>query len=285
MRVLRVYWSLLLGLAFLVATGGCVAHLVTGDDDDPPGDDDDASDDDASDDDASDDDASDDDAADDDAADDDTADDDASDDDTEPVNDCPEVAVLFDFESGDQGFTHAETNPGLNDRWDRGNPDDESCYSGNLCWATRLEGNYRNCDAGQLLSPILDLSDCAGAPNTVELRFWHLYRFEESWQGYWFDGGVLQVSSNGGNTWQIVNPTPGYDGQLDGDYMDCDAVAEANGMMAWSGTIPGDQWTQVTLPLDAGLLTSDFRFRLIFASDETEREEGWYVDNAEIAVY
>ncbi len=194
------------------------------------------------------------------------------------------MAVTLDFESGTQGFSHSTTNNGLDDPWDLGNPSDENCRSGNQCWATNLTGNYHNCDAGQLVSPVIDLSACAGAPETVQLKFWHLYRFEQAWDGEWFDGGALQISSNGGASWEDAAPTPGYQGQLMGMYQECGATAVVNGGSAWSGTIQGDQWTQVTQTLGQGYMTANFQFRLIFGADSMEREEGWYVDDAEIAV-
>jgi len=210
-------------------------------------------------------------------------DDDTSGDDDSASGPCDGVAVLFDFETGDQGFTHDETDDGFGDPWEVGTPDDEDCHSGDSCWVTSLQGEYGDCEAGEVLSPEIDLSACAGSSSAVELRFWHLFRFEVGTEAY-YDGGLVQLSSDGGASWEEVDPEPEYTGEIEGNYSECAATAEIDGFDAWSNVIDGDDWTQVTVEIDDEFRTGQFRVRYLFGSDRGLTDEGWYIDDVEIAV-
>ncbi len=191
--------------------------------------------------------------------------------------------VLFDFDDGDQGFDSEETDPGFDDPWEFGEPDDEDCHTGEDCWVTNLDGDYGDCEAGQLLSPTIDLSACAGG-NTVELTFWHLYRFEEASSGTLWDGGFVQLSGDGGATWEGAETSPVYTGLIEGNYSECPGTPEVDGHRGWSDRIPGNDWRQVTVSVDEELLTDGFRVRFVFGSDRMETDEGWYIDDLEIAI-
>lgn len=195
---------------------------------------------------------------------------------------CMEALVTYDFEGDDQGFDSEETDDGFDDPWDHGEPEDQSCHSGDECWVTNRRGEYDDCEAGALVSPTLDLSACAG--QTVSLTFWHLYRLEDESNGTWYDGGLVQLSSDGGGSWQETDPEPGYTGDIFGNYSECERDASMDGMQGWSGRIDGDDWEQVTITLDDAMLTSEFAFRFLFASDRGVVDEGWYVDDVELSL-
>jgi len=253
-------------LGLLLAGGawiaGCSGSLAFEDDDSAAGDDD----------------GGDDDAGDDDAGDDDGGDDDAS-------GSCEDVAVVFDFEAGDQGFTHGGVDSGFDDPWELGAASGGgTCHSGTQCWATRLAGEYGDCESGEVISPVIDLSPCAGEPLPVDLRFAHTYRFEEEYQGTYFDGGLLQISADGGTSWDDVAPVPGYTAVIQGNYSECPGYAEIDGMQAWSGVIPGGPWEQVNVPVGDAHRTAEFRVRFLFGSDRSAVDLGWTIDDVEIAV-
>ena len=218
---------------------------------------------------------------DDDTGDDDTGDDDTGDDDT--GGGCADAAVAFDFESGEQGFDHQSTNGGFSDPWEHGSHWSEGCRSGDNCWATNLDGDYDDCEAGELKTPEIDLSACEGSNATVAFRFTHLYWFEEAGQAL-YDGGAVQFSSDGGSSWVDVDPDPGYTGFIDGNYSECATAAEIDGHQGWSDGIPGDDWTEVTVEIGESFRTASFRARFLFGSDRGVTEEGWIVDDVEIAV-
>ncbi len=251
-----LFWSM--------AAQGCSGSLELGDDDD-------VSDDDVSDDDMGDDD---DDDADDDAADDDTGDDDA----------CADVQTLFDFDGDEQGFGHAATDAGFADPWEFGTPMGGGCATGNSCWGTRLTDEYGDCEAGELVSPAIDLSACAGAPEAVQLRFQHIYQLEDEYGGTWYDGGLVQLSADGGASWHDVSPDAAYQGVIEGNYSECPGSAEIDGHMAWSGSIPGNGWSEVTVVVEETDKTADFRVRFLFGSDRSATDRGWYVDDVAVVV-
>ena len=213
----------------------------------------------------------------------------ADDDDTGGTDDdsadgpCGAVEVSYDFESGDEGFSHGAPDSGFDDPWELGAPAFESCHSGESCWATDLGGMYGDCEAGELLSPMLDLSACSGSDATVTLRFWHLYRYEVGMMAY-YDGGAIQLSTDGGDNWLDVSPEPSYTGPITGTYDECGASPSINNHLGWSEIIPGDTWSEASVDLGESYRVDDLQFRFLFGSDRGEVDEGWYVDDIEIVV-
>lgn len=195
---------------------------------------------------------------------------------------CADLSVAFDFESGEQGFTHGTTYDGIEDPWAHGNPPDEECHSADNCFVTVLGANYSNCQSAELTSPLIDLSACAGAEESVVLSFWHVYWFEPIWNEQWCDGGAVQLSGDDGATWVDVEPAPAYTGEIEGIYSpNCDAFPDPEllGHDAWSGSIDGNAWAEVTIGVEDELRTDEFRFRLLISSDRGAEERGWYVDD------
>ena len=241
---------------------GCGGSLTFMHDDDATADDDDVSDDD-----------------DDDAGDDDVADDD------DVVSDCMGVEALFDFESDDGGFSHDETNADFDDPWELGEPQTQICPSGDQCWATNLEGNYDDCNAGELLSPVFDLSVCEGTSDEVTLRFWHTYWFETAGSGTLYDGGTIQLSADGGDTWVTHSPEPGFTGTIAGNFEECGGSShELYNQMGWGAYIPTGTWQEVVVELGDDLRVEEFRFRFLFGSDQGTTDDGWTIDDVEIRV-
>ena len=223
----------------------------------------------------------DDDYADDDTAmpDDDAADDDASDDDASDDDACDEVE--FDFEDGDEGFEHDSLDTGYGDSWELGSPLGQDCHSGDNCWVTNLAGDYNDCESSELVSPTYDISGCSG---TVELVFWHLYLLEDIGDyGDIYDGGSVQMSGDGGSTWVDVFPSAPYAGVVMGTYDECGVDAEIAGHQGWSDDVVNDAWQEVTVEVSEALLTDEFRIRFLFGTDRGVTDEGWYIDDVEIA--
>jgi hypothetical protein len=215
--------------------------------------------------------------------DDDDDDDAADDDDSGPPGDCEAAASLFDFEAGDDGFSHDGPDVGFADPWTMGAPDGRSCHSGESCWTTGLYGEYGDCEAGELLSPEVDLSACAGTGAAVTLRFWHWYQFEAGTLAN-YDGGTVQISPDGGQSWQIARPEPDYLGPIQGTYDECGTPPEIDGLPGWSAALGGDDWVEVGVEIDDELQTDAFRVRFLFGSDRGVVDEGWYIDDVEIAI-
>ncbi len=62
----------------------------------------------------------------------------------------------------------------------------------------------------RFVSPPIDLSNPDPGTGGVELRFFHQYDFTTCVGQKAYDGGLLQVSTDGGNTWTTVAPVDGY---------------------------------------------------------------------------
>ncbi len=198
---------------------------------------------------------------------------------------CAMSAVTYDFEAGDQGFTHVPTsNIAGDDPWERGQPSGSiMCHGGTICFATNLgTSGYSNCQTAALVSPAIDLSKCMGTTKVVTLSFWHYYEFEPKSSGKWFDGGTLQVSADNGATWTDVSTNQPYQGVINGAYGDCTPDPEIGGHQGWSGDIPGGVWVQVSTDLPASFFVSQFKFRFLFGVDEAGNFRGWFIDDVAV---
>jgi hypothetical protein len=95
-----------------------------------------------------------------------------------------------------------------------------------------------------------------------------------------FDGGVLEISTDGGNTFQDVSDVGGS--FFAGGYnrtISTERGSPIAGRMAWSGNSQGFITTGVYLPPSGTVGT--LRWRM--ASDTSGAEEGWRVDTVNIA--
>lgn len=206
----------------------------------------------------------------------------ATDDDDVAGTTCAEAEVSFDFTDGRQEFDHDETDGTFLDPWEFGAPTEQECATGERCWATNTRDDYGDCNAGRMFSPPIDLSACADATETVTLSFMHYYDFEEPSRDRVWDGGLLQIGVDG--DWADTDPRPGYDGELDGNFSECDGTHEANGHEAWSGAMPVDGWQRVEVVLAAEFLTEATQIGFLFGSDRAAVGEGWYVDDVAISI-
>jgi hypothetical protein len=109
-------------------------------------------------------------------------------------------------------------------------------------------------------------------PSRPILTFWHYINSDPG-----FDGGVLEFSLNG-TTWFDAGSMireGGYNSVLSG------ATGSAlGGRSAWSGDLGNFQRVEVDLSSRAGQ-TIQLRFR--FATDLSNEDEGWYIDDVQLA--
>jgi hypothetical protein len=161
---------------------------------------------------------------------------------------------LWDFEASDAGLV-------ANDGWAWGHDDVAGAHSGTQVWGTRLGANYQNCADYRLDLPPLDLRYY----QTSRLHFWHWYRTEAG-----YDGGNVQVSTDGGASWTVVTPEGGYPGTMSGG---CNILAGQSGFVG-----SGASWREAIVDLSA-FAGGAIRVRFWFASDGGVRDRGWYVDD------
>jgi hypothetical protein len=94
-----------------------------------------------------------------------------------------------------------------------------------------------------------------------------------------FDGGILEISTDGGGSWTRVDEPDlqvrAYDGEISTQYN-----SPLAGQDAWCGD-PRDSWERYAVNLSSWAGESaQFRFR--FATDESVSQYGWHVDSLEV---
>jgi hypothetical protein len=108
------------------------------------------------------------------------------------------VALPNTFEGDNGGFTPSG-------QWQWGTPnfvDGPGAHSGTKCWGTNLTGDYSASQSHILRTGSYDLTGLIDP----RLSFWQ-------WFSIWgpYDGANVSISTNGGSTWQVIEPVPGYD--------------------------------------------------------------------------
>jgi hypothetical protein len=189
------------------------------------------------------------------------------------------TVAYFDFE----GSTSDVATTGS---WEHGTPSYGVLFahSGSGAWATRLDRSYPDFPGtAELVLPSMNLSGLASA----WLEFWHWYDIEHDGTAepgsdevatLW-DGGLVQVSTDGGGEWVTLIPEGGYDGII--------AAGAGNPMEAqpaFGGFSYG--WRKDYVLIPAG---PDVRVRFVFAHDVSNQEEsrafaGWVIDDVSIRI-
>ncbi len=135
-----------------------------------------------------------------------------------------------------------------------------TAYSGTKVWSNGLLGTYSDDQVSLLETADIDLSTWSRAG----LVFRHAYDAEDN-----FDGGVVEVSNDGGVVWQPIVPS--------GDYP-FPGLATLNSP-GYSGKSNG--WLPAEFDLTQWLGQS-IRLRWRFASDSGIVRRGWFLDDIEI---
>jgi hypothetical protein len=118
--------------------------------------------------------------------------------------------------------------------------------SGDMCAATRLNGNYINSISSRLISPEAQLPSSPSGPLT--LRFWHCYSIELN-----RDFAYVQISANNG-PWQTIA----------GAFTGSSAV-----------------WTPFSVDLSS-FAGSAVRVAFLFTTNSNTTAPGWFVDDVSI---
>ncbi len=114
----------------------------------------------------------------------------------------------------------------------------------------------------------------------VRLTFQHNYNLEASDldPNLGFDGGVLELSIDGGKTFQDITVWGSFESGGYNRTIATDRGSPIAGRPAWSGNSGGFVTTVVDLPRE--IINAVLRWRM--ASDNTGSSEGWRVDTAKI---
>lgn len=206
-----------------------------------------------------------------------------------PVPDAaaPDVSVAFqplvpfyveDFEAGDGGWSPAGT-----DTWELGSPvSPPEPRAGSLAmWGTHLLGDYVPNECASLTSPAIEIPGAGDVPAVQLVRLsMNLWRYTERS----YDGAVLQVSADDGESWSLVTPDAGgYDASIIASTTRT-CLGVASGQAVWTGptTAPkADEYLSVGADLTQ-FMGSTIRLRLVFASDGDTERRGVYMDDVAI---
>ena len=131
-------------------------------------------------------------------------------------------------------------------------------------WFTPNEGDGNNTNA-IILDPVM-LGDGG------ELSFSHLYNTESGW-----DGGMVEISTNGGTSWTDLGPNMtqnGYNGGLGNG---------SNGTIANRSAFTGNSGGFIETVIDlSAFANTTAQFRFLYGEDDNTNVEGWYVDDVRI---
>ncbi|MFH1681691.1 MAG: C25 family cysteine peptidase, partial [Candidatus Eisenbacteria bacterium] len=178
-------------------------------------------------------------------------------------------AVEDGFEEGSPGWSHEEIIKGFIDQW---HVEDYRNHTPGGAWCWKFGGpgeeGYAHYAHGALVTPEL----CLG-PNAV-LSFWHLIRAELAGGGYASDGGIVEISTDRGETWVQLTPVGGY------PYRICPGtstpIPPETPCFAWTSG-----WTQSEFDLSAHEGSARIRFNF-GGGEHFGSEEGWYVDDVTV---
>jgi hypothetical protein len=147
----------------------------------------------------------------------------------------------------------------------------EQYYSAPSSWkcGNDSEGAYANMVDAVLVSPPLCLYE------NSTLSFMHRIEAEASpFYPYWAqDAGVVEISTDGGGTWQIISPSGNYPVRASAS----NTIFLDPYQRCYSGYF---EWTSAQFDLSA--FHGPVLIRFHFASDEQYGFEGWYIDDIEI---
>jgi hypothetical protein len=128
----------------------------------------------------------------------------------------------------------------------------------------------------RLASPSVALPNDATA---LFLNFQNWQDIESNGSDACYDGGILEISDDGGSSWTQVNSPDlqvrEYDGPVSNDFNS--ALA---GQDAWCGNVR-DFWERYSVDLSAWA-GQNVQFRFRFASDESVGQYGWHVDSVDV---
>jgi hypothetical protein len=174
-------------------------------------------------------------------------------------------SLAEDVEGGSPGWTHRGFTDTRVDQWHIDTYRNHT-PGGGSAWKFGGTGAayYANFGHGALETPEL----CLGPGAT--LAFWHWIHAELNYGKYAWDGAVVEISPDRGETWSQISPVGGYNYKIYGNYFS--PFPGETPCFAWT-----DDWTRVEFDLSAYQGSAKIRFR--FGSDQYYAAEGWYIDD------
>jgi hypothetical protein len=178
-----------------------------------------------------------------------------------------ETGFVDDMENGEGEWTHLSVTPGYGDEWNLSSARNYT-PGGEWSWHCAVADTYSNTLDGALVTPYILLG-----PNSF-LTFYHWMDAETSstYTGYCYDGGIVEISTDSGATWQQIFPKNGYPFRIRYGGSPHNPFPEQT--WCFSGHF---EWRQDTFDLSDYIGVVQIRFR--FGSDRSVTGEGWYIDD------
>ena len=178
----------------------------------------------------------------------------------------PNILFSDDFESGASGWT---TPGGIGaNTWALGAGVSGTPHSGSFVYHA---DDVNTVSEQFLVSPAVALPT---GQNPVTLKFWNYQEMEDGGASC-YDGGLLEVSTNGGGSWTQVPDgdllTDPYDGPIDSGFSNPRA-----GDLAWCGD--PQPWLNSIVDVSA-YAGQTVQFRWVMATDSSVSHPGWDVDD------
>ncbi len=173
---------------------------------------------------------------------------------------------LEDFEITGRGYSSNAIRAGYIDQWNRV-PQNNPMSAGDYCFFFGSGTAYTDLADGALSTPDLNIGSVAW------LKFWHTIDAEMDGSYQAWDGGIVEVSTDGGENWQQVEPLPGYNRTIRSN----PASPFAAGTRCYSGNI---SWRKDSL--DLAPFSPKARVRFHFGSDARVTGGGWFIDDIEL---
>ena len=158
------------------------------------------------------------------------------------------------------GWTHS----GQNDNW---HISQQEVHSDSYAWYCGNDylGSYEDMMDSELVTPSVTLGS-----NTT-FSFWHWAQFEYDELEYYWDGAVIDISTNNGTSFSRITPVGGYPNKITPN--PASPFPDATPCLGGNGG-----WEQITFNLEAfSGKTVQIRFR--FGSDGATVDRGWFVDD------
>jgi hypothetical protein len=171
-----------------------------------------------------------------------------------------------DLEAGQGMWYHEDIVAGFLDQWHLETYRNHT-PGGAYSWKFGGPGaeGYTHYSHGGLVTPEL----CLG-PN-ASLTFWHYIRVELESGNYASDGGIVEISTDGGETWSQITPVGGYPHRIFPGTTT--PIPPETPCFAWTSA-----WTEVMFDLSAYEGPARIRFNF-GAGEHFTAEEGWYIDD------
>jgi len=177
-----------------------------------------------------------------------------------------------DMDGDPRIWNHYNVSEGYSDEWHQENYRNHTTSG---IYSFKMGGtgssDYGDLNDSALESPEIEI----GSNNDAELSFYQImFAEEEPGTGTAWDGGLVELSDDGGLTWQIIYPNAGYTHTIINNPDSPFSV----GTPVFSGFV--STWEEQRFDLSAfgGIIKIRFRF----GSDGFVTEEGWYIDDVTI---